>query len=214
MVLCDYFSKWLEAYVLLNHTAQTLANRIVTDFVVQFGVPQQLHSDQGREFESDLFQEICKLLDMDKTRTVPYRHQSDGQSGGAIQSNITANAAMFVNEFRDDWDDHLPHVLMAYRASVQESTGCMPNLLFLGRELSLPIDLMFGQPPVRTLPDCPIAYVEWVKQATQSAFEFACNNLKDSAVRQEKLYNRRSDIKQLNPGDWVGGGIHRKLKRN
>ena len=110
---------------------------------------------------------------------------------------------MFVNEYRDVWDDHIPYVLMAYRASVQESTGCTPNLLFLGRELSLPIDLMFGQPPVKTLPGCPIAYVEWVKQATQSAFELARNNLKDSAVRQEKLYNCHSDIKPLNPGDWV-----------
>ena len=56
---------------------------------------------------------------------------------------------MFVNEFHDYWDDHLAYVLMAYCASVQESTGCMPNLLFLERELSLPIDLMFGQPHVK-----------------------------------------------------------------
>ena len=174
----------------------------MTDFVVRFGVRQQLHSDQGREFESDLFQEICKLLDINKTRTVPYRPQSDGLVE-RFNRTLQQMLAMFVNEFRDDWDDHLPYVLMTYHASVQESTGCTPNLLFLGWELSLPIDLMFGPPPVRTLPDCPIAYVEWVIQATQSAFEFARNNLEDNTVHQEKLYNRRSDIKQLNLGDLV-----------
>ena len=78
MVVCDYFSKYTEAYAIPNHTAQVVADKLVTEFVTHFGVPQQLHSDQGREFESDLFQELCRLLEIDKTRTTPYRPQSDG----------------------------------------------------------------------------------------------------------------------------------------
>ena len=58
MVLCDYFSKYTEAYAIPNHTAQVVAAKLVTEFVTCFGVPQHLHSDQGREFESDLFQEL------------------------------------------------------------------------------------------------------------------------------------------------------------
>ena len=129
MVLCDYFSKYTVAYAIPNHTAQTVADRIVTEFVAYFGVPEQLHSDQGREFESELFQELCRLLEIDKTRTVPYRPQSDGLVE-RFNRTVQQMLAMFVNEHRNDWDDHLPYVMMAYRASVQESTGCTPNLLF------------------------------------------------------------------------------------
>ena len=78
MVISDYYSKYSEAYAIPNHRAQTVADVIVTGFIARFGVMQQLHSDQGREFESDLFQKICRLLDIDKTRTVPYNPKSDG----------------------------------------------------------------------------------------------------------------------------------------
>ena len=110
---------------------------------------------------------------------------------------------MFVNEHRDDWDDHLPYVMMAYRSSVQESTGCTPNMLFLGHEITVPVDVMFGRPKEEQQPGCPIEYVEWVRRATGEAFEFARENLGKNAIRQERLYNQRSDIRRYNIGDWV-----------
>ena len=189
-------SKYTVAYAIPNHTAQTVADRIVTEFVAYFGVPEQLHSDQGREFESELFQELCRLLEIDKTQTVPYRPQSDGLVE-RFNRTVQQMLAMFVNEHRDDWDDHLPYVMMAYRASVQESTGCTPNLLFFAREISLPP--VEGRKP----PSCPIEYVEWVRQASELAFEFARENLQTSAVRQKRLYDRRSDIRNHQVGDWV-----------
>ena len=51
IVLCDYFSKWAEAYAVPNHTALTVADKIVNEFICRFGIPKQIHSDQGREFE-------------------------------------------------------------------------------------------------------------------------------------------------------------------
>ena len=71
LVLGDYFSKWTEAFPLKDHTAQTVADVLVEQFVSRFGVMRSLHSDQGREFESDLISEMCKLLQVRKTRTVP-----------------------------------------------------------------------------------------------------------------------------------------------
>ena len=122
IVFCDYFSKYTVAYAILNHTAQTVADLIVTEFVAYFGVPEQLHWDQGQEFESELFQDLCRLLEIDKTWTVPYRPQSDGLVE-RFNRTVQQMLAMFINQHRDDWDDHLPYVMMAYRASVQESTG-------------------------------------------------------------------------------------------
>jgi hypothetical protein len=78
MVVGDYFTKWKEAYALPNHTALTVADKLVTEFVCRLGAPKQIHSDQGREFESALFAAMCDLLGVNKTRTVPYRPQSDG----------------------------------------------------------------------------------------------------------------------------------------
>ena len=178
MVVGDYFSKWTEAYLLKDHTAQTVADVLVEQFVARFGVMRSLHSDQGREFESDLIAELCKPLCIHKSLVVPYNPKSDGLVERANRT-VVQMLTTLVSEARNDWYDHLPFVMMAYRASVHESTKFTPNRLMLNHETNLPIDLMVGSPP--ETPTCPVFYVEWVKDASEHAFEFVQRNLKVSA---------------------------------
>ena len=62
LIEMDYFSKWPEAYALPNQEAVNVADVLVPQFFTRFGVPAELHSDQGRDFESRVFQEVCSLL--------------------------------------------------------------------------------------------------------------------------------------------------------
>lgn len=55
--------------------------------------------------------------------------------------------ASYANENRDNWDENLPFVLMAYRSTIHDSTSCPPNLLMFGHEISQPLDLILGKPP-------------------------------------------------------------------
>ncbi|MES9879438.1 MAG: reverse transcriptase domain-containing protein, partial [Sedimenticola sp.] len=48
IVLSEYFSKWVEAWATPNHTAITVADKVVSEFFVRFGCPRQIHTDQGR----------------------------------------------------------------------------------------------------------------------------------------------------------------------
>ena len=52
LVVVDYFSKWVEAYAIPNQETTTLADVLIKEFITRFGVPLELHSDQGRNFES------------------------------------------------------------------------------------------------------------------------------------------------------------------
>ena len=72
LVVGDYLSKWMEAYPIPDQTATTVAEKFVNEFVCRFGVPDVLHSDQGRNFESQIFAEMCSALGIEKTRTCPY----------------------------------------------------------------------------------------------------------------------------------------------
>ena len=89
LITADYFTKWVEAYPLANQEAVTVAEVIVREFVSRFGVPLILHSDQGRNFESAVFSEMCSLLGITKTRTTPLHPQSDGM---VEQFNCTLEA--------------------------------------------------------------------------------------------------------------------------
>ena len=84
--------------------------------LILFGLPEVIHSDQGRNFESDLFKELCQLLGIEKTRTTPYYPQSDGMVEG-LNRTCQQMLKTFINENRDDWDDHLPYLMKAYLSS-------------------------------------------------------------------------------------------------
>ena len=79
LVVTDYFTKWAESYAIPDQSATTVAEKLVSKFICRFGVPRQLHSDQGTNFESKVMAEVCKLLNIEKTRTTPLHPQSDGQ---------------------------------------------------------------------------------------------------------------------------------------
>ena len=143
------------------------------------------------------------MLEVEKTRTAAYRPQSDGQVERNNQT-IQNMLSFFVNYRRDDWDDHLPLVMGAYRSMVHESTQCTPNLMVLGQETILPINLMVGMPPgMEVTPSCPNEYVEWVRTSMRDAYDFVQTRLQQAAVRQKRCYDLRSGAPRFKRGDWV-----------
>ena len=161
LIAMDYFSKWPEAYPLPNQEAITVAKVLVNEFFCRFGITLELHSDQGRNFESNVFQEVYRLLHIKKTRTTPLHPQSDGMVE-RLNRTIEAQLAIFVRENQTDWDFHIPFLLMAYRSAVHDTTKCTPAELMFGRNLRLPIDLLYGRPE-----DEYIADTEYVILATK-----------------------------------------------
>ncbi|GBN23170.1 hypothetical protein AVEN_156243-1 [Araneus ventricosus] len=71
-VLMDYFTKWPEAIPIPDQEASTVAEELVRSWISCFSVPMILHSDQGTNFNSALFNELCKLLGIPKTRTTAF----------------------------------------------------------------------------------------------------------------------------------------------
>jgi hypothetical protein len=55
----DYFTKWPEVYAVPNQEATTNTESLVTDFCCRFGIPRELHSDQGRNFDLICYRKFC-----------------------------------------------------------------------------------------------------------------------------------------------------------
>ena len=202
LVIGDYFTKWTQAHALPDHTAQTVAKIVVEEWICKMGVPHVIHSDQGPDFESNLFQEMCRLLEIDKTRTCPYLPQSDGMIE-RFNRTVTQMLATFVKGNRRDWDEHLPYLMLAYRSTLHESTRCSPNMMVFGRDLALPIDVIAGTPPVVDIPTCPVVYVEWLRGALEKSFKHAREALRQTATRQKRLYDHKAAEHGYSVGQWV-----------
>ena len=75
----DHFTTHVEAYALQDQEATTVARAFLNQFVACYGVACVNHTDQGTNFQSNLFKELCKILRIAKKRTCPYHLQCDGQ---------------------------------------------------------------------------------------------------------------------------------------
>ena len=78
LVMVDCSSRWTEACPLPDKTALSVADAFFQQVVCRFGMPSVIHSDQGREFENKVMQELCLLCGAHKTRTTPYHPKSGG----------------------------------------------------------------------------------------------------------------------------------------
>ena len=170
------------------------------EFFFRFSPPEQLHSDQGRQFESAVIAEVCKLLGIAKTRTTPYHPQSDGLVERFNRTLLT----MLATAAKDrpfQWQDRLRHLCMAYNTSVHPSTGYSPFFLMFGRQARMPVDIMFGSPtpPVASHAE----YAVTLCQKLESAYQRVRDQMGHSLARQKELYDKKVHGNPFEVGDLV-----------
>ena len=200
LVVMDQFTKFVEVYALSDQTAETVARKIVFEFISRYGVPLELHSDQGKNFESNLFKEICRLLEIHKTRTTAFHPASNGMVE-RFNHTLVNMICTYVNENQDNWDQYLNFVTSAYRACQHESTGFTPNMLMFGREVNMPIALELG---IRSEDEnCTVEFVCLLRERLQEIYEKVRESLGNSFKRQSKNHESRISKHSFAPGDLV-----------
>ncbi|UYV79411.1 K02A2.6-like [Cordylochernes scorpioides] len=200
LVIMDYFTKWPVAVPIPDQEASTVSEALLQDWVCLFGVPRILHSDQGRNFESNIFQELCRRLGIEKTRTTPLHPQSDGMVE-RFNRTLTQHLTMFVNKNQRDWDQHLPMLLMAYRSAEHESTGYSPARMLFGHELRMPCDVLLGRPE-ETFENTN-EYISHLEERMLSIHQWAREKLHFSSEKMKDRYNVKTSHKTFKEGEMV-----------
>ncbi|CAG2242289.1 unnamed protein product [Mytilus edulis] len=212
MVVQDYFSKWTEAIPIPDTEAVTVAKKFVERIVTIFGVPLSIHSDQGSNFESNVFKEMCIILGIHKTRTTPFRPKSDGmveKSNSTIETMLSA----FVSKHQRDWDEYIYLLMLAYRSSEHESLGTSPCSMLFGREVNLPVDLILGRPETEKSPlPLKTVYAYELSQKLEVIHKFARNKLKLSSDRMKRNYDVGTKMQTFDVGDPVWLHNPRRVK--
>ena len=203
MLICQ-FTKWLEAYALADQTAEEITKAVVYNFISRFGIPEHLHTDQGRNFTGKLFEGICKLLDITKTRTTPYRPCSNGQ---VERYNRTLLQLIRCHlKQNSSWDEDLPILTSAIRSVPNRTTGFTPNLLMLGREVRLPEDLFCPYDERRQ--EAPCKFVQELQERLRSIHAVVRENLKGTQMQQKEMYDKKMKQVSYQVGDIV---LRRKM---
>ena len=72
LVVTDRFTQYAQGFITSNQTPRAVNETVYHGFLVHYGWPEQIHSDKGGCFESDLIKELCKITEAQKSCTTPY----------------------------------------------------------------------------------------------------------------------------------------------
>ena len=201
LVLTDHFSKYTEVIAVPNQTAEECASRILSDIISRWGAPLSIHSDQGTTFESKVFKELCKALQIRKTRTSARNPRGNGQVERFNRTLLQMIRAYLSGE-QDQWDLHLGCLAGAYRASPHESTSLTPNMMMIGREVRLPADVLFQLPQLPS-EQSPCTYVQQLRDRMRAAHEIARKYLAVNTKRSKEIYDAKLSFMKYDVGDIV-----------
>jgi len=187
LLVVDAFTKWVEAYPLPDQEAVTYITAVYNGMFSRFGLPRQLHTDQGRNFESQLVTELCNITGVYKTRTTAFHPRSDGLTERA---NRTILAMLRAAAYKDtkQWPGKLPAVLAAYRMTIHSTTGVSPNRAMLGREVLLPASLIVA-PPEENSPQT--GYVQEFQGNLRKAHQQVHEAIGTTGVTEKTYCDRR-----------------------
>ena len=202
LVMVDQFTKWLELKALPDQSAERVARAFVEEFVCRMGCAQQVFSDQGKNFCGKLFQEMCSLLQTAKARTTPYRPSSNGQVE-RMNREILNKLRVHIDGHQAIWDQYLPFIGMAIRATVNRSTGFTPNMMMLGREVTLPMDSLTNIPTSQDAPPSEVEYVQQLRSSLQEVHNCARERLGTTLQSRKRSYDRKTKVDTYNIGDLV-----------
>ena len=203
LVITDHFTRYALAYASKTQTAQATARILWDNFICHYGFPEQFISDQGRNFESDLIQELCKIAGVKKLHTTPYHPQSNGQCE-RFNSTFCNMLGTLSDEEKSDWKSHLGCMTHAYNCTKHASTTYSPYYLMFGRHPRLPIDVAFGLHKPNCSDNCSKSrYIQKLRRRLNYAHKKASKYSSEQAQKYKTSYDKSVKGPQLQVNDLV-----------
>ena len=204
LTVVDYATRYPEAVALKNISTISVAEALVSIFF-RVGIPQEILSDQGTQFTSNLMKEVGRLLSMKQLTTTPYHPQCNGlveRFNGTLKTMLKRMCA----ERPKDWDRYIDALLFAYREAPQESLGFAPFEMLYGRSVNGPLQILRqlwtkeqDNPETRTT----YQYVVDLRNRLQETWDMAHDELRRSQIRQKRHFDFRAKERTFKHGDQV-----------
>jgi len=204
LVLVDYATRYPEAAPLKNIDSETVAEAL-WNMWSRLGIPDEVYSDCGTQFISDVMGQVHQLLSVKGITTTPYHAQANGlveRFNGTLKKMLQK----LCLEQPRQWDRYINALLFAYREVPQESLKFSPFELLFGRTVRGPLQVLrqvwtneATDAETRTTAE----YVVDLRNRIEETCALARENLSQAADCYEKAFNRKTVSRSFKPGSQV-----------
>lgn len=201
LVITDHFTKFAVTIPTPSQKARVVAKCLWDHFIVHYGFPERLHSDQGPDFESRMIKELCQVAGIHKVRTTPYHPR--GNPVERFNRTLLNMLGTLKDQEKSRWREFVKPLVHAYNCTRNEVTGFTPYELMFGRHPRLPVDLAFGLPVQGSQHTSHSQYVQSLKSRLQQSYQMATANAAKTASKNKTRYDRRVTASDLGIGDRV-----------
>ena len=202
LVITDHFTRYVQAYVTKTQTAQMTAKTLWDKFIVHYGLPKKILTDQGQNFESQLVVDFCELMEVQKIWTSPYHLQTNGQCE-RFNSTLINMLGTLTKEKKSQWKNHIGTLVHVYNCTQNSATGFSPYYLMFGRQPCLPVDVALGLAPCTITEPNTSKFFQKLREHTKWAHEKAEAFQAKEAQRHKCNYDKRSRAVALEVRDMV-----------
>ena len=203
LVITDHFTRYAQVFPTRNGLANTTNKVLFEKFIVHYGFPARLHSDQGRNFESSVIQELCRLAGVEKSRTTPYHPMGNGMVERFIQTLLNMLGTL-ENHKKEDWKSYVTPLVHSYNATKHPSTGYSPYFFMFGRHPRLATDAYLGISfPEESAIVSQDHYATKLKKRLQYAYKVASKEAQKAVDRNKANYDLKVREATLDVGDRV-----------
>lgn len=196
-------TRYPEAFALKNISAKNVIKHLIHMFTI-YGIPQEIQSDRGSNFTSELFGEILKQLDIKQSLATAYHPQSQGALE-RLHLTLKNMLRKFCHETTRDWDEGLPFLMFAIRETPTESLGISPFELLYGRRVRGPLKVIKDH--LLVAPSSKLVsinlYISSLTEKLKKVRAFAKENLTHAQTVMKKQYDEKSVVREFKEGDMV-----------
>jgi hypothetical protein len=199
LTICDVHTRIGMAIPIRRETTENIAYQIVHRWIMLYGFPRCIISDNGPGFASAVMKRCMKLLDVKVKLILPYRPQSNGiceRLNGTLKSMLGS----YTQKTQKEWADLLPHIVFAYNTSVHNATGYTPYYLLYGREACIGSEIILrGEREARSLPE----YIKNIHRNIALAQQHFANRVNATADERDRINDMMKHTVKYHIGDEV-----------
>ena len=133
LVITDHFTWYAQAIVTSSQTAKCTAQNLWDKFILHYGLPEKILTDQRCNFEGDLLKALCEIAQVKRIRTSGYHPQTNGLCK-CVSANLINMMGTLPEKPKSTWREQVPTLVHAYNCTKNNVTCFSPYCLMFGQK--------------------------------------------------------------------------------